>query len=162
MAWLGNEPCLETPWIYDFWGQPYKTQATVRRAMNELYSASPAAYPGNDDLGEMSSWYIFGALGMYPELPGSDILVLGSPLFPKAVLHLPDGEVTIEGNGASRDAPYVQSLMLDGRPWNQPWLRFGDIRHHGKLVYNLSPVPNTNWGSDPTNAPPSYSGTTQP
>ncbi len=91
MAWLGNEPSLETPWIYDFWGQPWNTQDIVRRAMTGLYSASYAAYPGNDDVGEMSSWYIFGALGMYPELPGSDILLVGSPLFPKAVLHLPGG-----------------------------------------------------------------------
>ncbi len=83
MAWLGNEPCLETPWIYDFWGEPYKTQSIVRRAMDELYSNNPIAYPGNDDLGEMSSWYIFSALGMFPELPGSDILVIGSHCSPK-------------------------------------------------------------------------------
>ena len=65
-AYLGNEPCLETPWIYDFLGQPWKTQSTVRRAITELYSPQDKGYPGNDDLGEMSSWYIFGALGMYP------------------------------------------------------------------------------------------------
>ena len=79
MSWVGNEPNLNAPWIYDFLGQPWKTQATVRRAMTELYSANDAAYPGNDDVGEMSSWYVFGALGMYPELPGSDILVLRQP-----------------------------------------------------------------------------------
>lgn len=157
-AWLGNEPCLETPWIYDFWGQPYKTQAVVRRAMTELYSAVPAAYPGNDDLGEMSSWYIFGALGMYPELPGSDILVTGSPLFPKAVLHLKNGEVTITGNGAAQNAPYVQSLTVNGQTWSQPWLHFSDISHGGKLVYDLSDAPDTDWGSDPTKAPPSFDG----
>ena len=156
MAWLGNEPCLETPWIYDFWGQPYKTQAIVRRAMNELYSGGPAAYPGNDDLGEMSSWYIFGALGMYPELPGSDILVLGSPLFPKAVVHLQNGEITIIGNGASKDAPYVQSLTVNGKRWNKPWLKFNDIRRRGRLDYNLGTAPNATWGSAASNAPPSY------
>jgi predicted alpha-1,2-mannosidase len=158
MAWLGNEPCLETPWIYDFWGQPYNTQSIVRRAMNELYSDNPAAYPGNDDLGEMSSWYIFSALGMYPELPGSDVLVLGSPLFPKAVVSLPSGDLTITAPGAAPHAPYLQSLKVNGKNWNKPWLRLADIQHHGKLAYILSTVPNTNWGSDPSNTPPSYNG----
>jgi predicted alpha-1,2-mannosidase len=157
MAWVGNEPCLETPWIYDFLGQPYKTQGTVRRVMTELYSSGDAAYPGNDDVGEMSSWYIFSALGMYPELPGSDILVLGSPLFSKAVLHLPNGDVTITGNGAAKDAPYVQSLTVNGQTSNKPWIRYSDISHGGTLTYDLSSTANTNWGSDPADAPPSYS-----
>ena len=100
-AYLGNEPCLETPWIYDFLGQPWKAQRIVRQAMTELYSAADLGYPGNDDLGEMSSWWLFGALGMYPELPGSDVLVCGSPLFPKVVLHLPGGDVTIIASGGA-------------------------------------------------------------
>jgi len=157
-AWLGNEPCIETPWIYDFWGRPDKTQSVVRRAMNELYSNKPAAYPGNDDLGEMSSWYVFAALGMYPELPGSDILVLGSPLFPKAVVHLESGDISITGDGAAKNAPYVQSLKVNGQTWNKPWLHFSDIRNSGTLDYNLSATPTTNWGSDPSDAPPSFDG----
>ena len=158
MAWLGNEPCLETPWIYDFWGEPYKTQNVVRRAMNELYANKPAAYPGNDDLGEMSSWYIFSALGMYPELPGSDILVIGSPLFSKAVVHLSSGDITITASGAADDAPYVQSLTVNGQPWDKPWLRLSDIRNGGTMAYTLSSTPNTSWGSDPSDAPPSFDG----
>lgn len=154
---LGNEPCLETPWIYDFWGAPYKTQAMVRRAMNELYSMQPNGYPGNDDLGEMSSWFVFGALGMYPELPGSDILVLGSPLFPAAVVHLEAGDITITATGAAKDAPYVQSLKVNGKTWNKPWLRLSQISDDGKLAYDLGTTPNTHWGSRPSEAPPSYS-----
>lgn len=156
--WLGNEPCLETPWIYDFWGQPYKTQSVVRRAMNELYSNGPIAYPGNDDLGEMSSWYVFSALGMYPELPGSDILVVGSPLFPKAVVHLKTGDITITANGAAKDAPYVQNLAINGQTWNKPWFRFSGIRNGATLAYDLSASPDINWGSAPSDAPPSYDG----
>ena len=156
-AYLGNEPCLETPWIYDFWGAPYKTQATVRRAMNELYSVQPNGYPGNDDLGEMSSWYVFGALGMYPELPGSDILVLGSPLFPTAVVHLKTGDITITAAGAAKDVPYVQHLKVNGMTWNKPWLRFSQISHGGTLSYDLGAAPNTHWGARSWNAPPSYS-----
>jgi predicted alpha-1,2-mannosidase len=155
-AYMGNEPCVETPWIYCFLGQPDKTQQVVRRVLTELYSSVPGGYPGNDDLGEMSSWYLWGALGMYPELPGSDVLVLGSPLFPKTVLHLKQGEVTIEGNGAAENAPFVQSLKLNGAAWNKPWIQFSDISHGGRLIYSLGPNPQKNWGSSPADAPPSY------
>jgi predicted alpha-1,2-mannosidase len=158
MAWVGNEPNLNMPWIYDFLGQPWKTQVTVRRAMTELYSAGYAAYPGNDDVGEMSSWYIFGALGMYPELPGSDVLVVGSPLFPKAVMHLPNGDVTIIGNGAAKDAPYVQSMVVNGQAWDKPWVRYSEISHGSTLTYDLGTTANTNWSCNLVNAPPSYSG----
>lgn len=156
-AYLGNEPCLETPWIYDFWGAPYKTQAMVGRAMTELYSAAPGGFPGNDDLGAMSSWYVFGALGMYPELPGSDILVLGSPLFPRAVMHLQTGDITITANGAAQDAPYVQSLKVNGHTWKKPWVRLPQICHDGTLAYDLGTTPNKHWGKRGWDAPPSYS-----
>ncbi|HTV39664.1 MAG TPA: GH92 family glycosyl hydrolase [Candidatus Sulfotelmatobacter sp.] len=160
MAWLGNEPCLETPWIYDFWGAPYKTQSVVRRAMTTLYSSDPIGYPGNDDLGEMSSWYVFGALGMYPELPGSDILVTGSPLFPKAVVHLQNGDITIIGNNAAPGAPYIQNLTINSKTWQKPWFRFTDVQN-GNLVYDLGSTPNTSWGSDAADAPPSYDAPAQ-
>ncbi len=156
-AYLGNEPCIETTWIYDFWGEPYKTQAVMRRAMTELYSSAPGGYPGNDDLGAMSSWYVFGALGMYPGLPGSDILVLGSPMFPKAVLHLQSGDITIAADGAGEDAPYVQSLRVNGKTWNKPWVRLSEITHGGTMDYTLGTKPNTNWGSKRSDAPPSHS-----
>ncbi len=155
-AYLGNEPCLETPWEYDFFGEPYKTQQIVREAMTRLYSWKPLGYPGNDDLGEMSSWYIFSALGMYPELPGSNILVIGSPLFQKAVIHLPSGNVTIIGNGAAKDAPYVQKLEVNGKSWSKPWIRFTDLSHGSTIKYELGSKPNKNWGIAPQDAPPSY------
>jgi len=151
---MGNEPSLETPWIYCFLGQPYKTQSVVRTIMTTLYSSGNNAYPGNDDLGEMSSWYLWSALGMYPELPGSNVLVLGSPLFPKTILHLKGGDVTIIGNGA--DAPYVQNLTVNGETWTKPWIRFSDISKGGTLVYTLASSPDSSWGSNYSDAPPSY------
>ena len=157
-AYLGNEPCLETPWEYCFLGQPYKTQNVVRQALTQLFSSAPQGYPGNDDLGEMSSWYVFATLGMYPELPGSDVLVLDSPLFPKAVLHLQTGDITILGQGAAANAPYVQSLTVNGQPWNKPWLRFPDIARGGTLAYTLDTTSNTNWGKNLSDAPPSFTG----
>lgn len=155
-AYMGNEPCLETPWIYCFLGRPYKTQQIVRRILTELYSSAPGGYPGNDDLGELSSWHVMAALGMYPELPGSDVLVLGSPLFPKAVLHLKGGDLVINANGAAKDAPYVRSLTVNGRTWNKPWIRFSDISGGGRMDFKLGASPNKRWGSDPADAPPSY------
>jgi predicted alpha-1,2-mannosidase len=154
-AYLGNEPCLETPWIYCFLGQPCKTQQVVHRALRELYSAQPDGYPGNDDLGELSSWYLFSALGMYPELPGSDVLVLNSPLFPRAVLHLAHGDVTINATGTDA-GPYVQSLNVNGQAWNHPWIRFADLSRSGILEYKLSAKPDASWASDLKNAPPSF------
>jgi predicted alpha-1,2-mannosidase len=156
MAYMGNEPCLETPWIYDFLGCPWKTQRVVRRIMTELYSAGNNGFPGNDDLGEMASWYVFGALGMYPELPGSDVLVFGSPMFEEAVIHLPKGDVTIRGAGAGKDAPYVQALDWKGAPWSKPWIRFADLETGGTLAFTLGSNPNPKWGSAPADAPPSY------
>jgi predicted alpha-1,2-mannosidase len=156
MSWVGNEPDLNMPWIYDFLGQPWKTQATVRRAMTELYGPGDDAYPGNDDVGEMSSWYVFGALGMYPELPGSDILVLGSPMFSKAVIHLPGGDATIIGKGAAANAPYVQSLKVNGEKTTKTWIRYADISHGGRIVYKLGTKPNTSWGTKSEDAPPSF------
>jgi putative alpha-1,2-mannosidase len=92
---------------------------------------------------------------MYPEIPGSDVLVLGSPLFPKAVLHLRNGDVTIVGHGAEQDRPYVQGLTVNGRAWQKPWVRFADISRGATLVYELSSAANTNWGTNPADAPPS-------
>lgn len=155
-VWMGNEPCLETPYIYDFVGQPFAAQRIVRVVMNVLYSAGPNALPGNDDLGEMSSWYIWGALGMYPELPGSNVLVLASPLFPKTVLHLKSGDVTINGNGAGANSMYVTGLSVNGNTWNKPWIRFSDISNGGTLDYTLSSTPDSSWAGSLSDAPPSY------
>ena len=118
-AFLGNEPTLETPWEYDWAGQPSKAQRVVREAMLSLYSATPGGYPGNDDLGELSSWYVFGALGLYPEIPGDDVLAVAGPLFPRVMLRLAGGEIQITARGAGDQAPYIQSMTVNGKPWTE-------------------------------------------
>jgi len=155
-AYMGNEPCSETPWIYSFLGEPYKTSAVVRQIITQLYSTAPGGLPGNDDLGQMSSWYVFAALGMYPELPGDDVLILNGPLFPQAVIHLTNGDVTITGGGAGDSAPYVQNLMVNGQASSADWIRFGNIANGGTLAFSMGTTPNTNWGANPLLAPPSY------
>jgi len=148
-ALLGDEPTLETPWLYDWLRRPWKTQAAVRRGLR-LFSPTPAGYPGNDDLGTLSAWYVFGALGMYPAQPGTETLALASPLFERAEVRLARARtLTIEGGGR-----YVRSLSLDGRPHRRPWLTFCEIARGGTLAYSPSTHP-TRWGQR-GQLPPSY------
>jgi predicted alpha-1,2-mannosidase len=157
-AFLGNEPTLETPWEYDWLGRPYRTQAVVRRALLELYDPSPTGYPGNDDIGEMSSWWVFSALGLYPQIPGEDVLALGSPLFREATVRLGGGGVLrIEAPRASRGTPYVRKLTINGRATQRPWLRYRRIGRGARLRFDLARRPDRSWGSSPADAPPSYS-----
>jgi predicted alpha-1,2-mannosidase len=156
-AFMGNEPSIEAPWEYDYAGAPYKTQQVVREIVNGLYVTGARGLPGNDDLGEMSSWYVFAALGMFPETPGTGTLVLASPLFPQIILHRPGGQVIqINAPGASASTYFVQSLNVNGLPATSPWLATSFIANGGTLDYTLSNSPNPAWGADPTDAPPSY------
>jgi predicted alpha-1,2-mannosidase len=159
-AVLGNEPSLGAPWIYDWLGQPFKAQATVRGAIRTLYSARPGGYPGNDDLGQLSSWYLFGALGLYPEVPGVGLLAVGSPLFPRASLRLHGGRLVISGHNASPEHPYVQDLRLNGQPYTRPWIPYCELAGGARLDYRLGSQPNPGWGSDPGVAPPSFDAST--
>ena len=155
-AFLGNEPTLETPWEYDWAGQPSKAQRVVRAAMLSLYSATPGGYPGNDDLGELSSWYVFGALGLYPEIPGDDVLAVAGPLFPRVMLRLAGGEIQITARGAGDQAPYIQSMTVNGKPWTHPWLRFADLARGAIIRFTMGSRANPRWGGNPGDAPPSY------
>ncbi|HUE35915.1 MAG TPA: GH92 family glycosyl hydrolase, partial [Candidatus Acidoferrum sp.] len=162
-AYLGNEPCSETPWIYNFLGEPWKTSDVVHRIMTQLFSTAPGGLPGNDDLGQMASLYVLAALGMHPEIPGDDVLVLNGPLFPQAVVHLTNGDVTITAENAGDNDPYVQSLTVNGRPSTASWIRYSQIANGGTLAFTLGTAPNTNWGCNPSDLPPSYTdGMTSP
>ncbi|MDF2272668.1 lectin [Streptomyces coacervatus] len=153
---LSNEPSVEIPWEYDYTGQPWKTQAAVRNAQQKLYFNAPVGSFGNDDLGAMSSWYVFSELGMYPETPGTDTLALGSPAFPSAQVTLPGGRtVRINAPQAAPDAPYVQSLQVKGKEWNTSWLTYQQFKGAGTIDFTLGTQPNTSWASDPSAAPPS-------
>jgi predicted alpha-1,2-mannosidase len=153
-ALLGNEPTLQTPWLYDWVGRPYRTQAAVRRALLTLYDTSPDGYPGNDDLGTLSAWYVFGALGIYPEVPGVGVLAIGSPLFGRAAIHLPHRRralIVADGQG-----PYVQALRLDGHAYGKPWTTYCALARGATLSFRLGPRPNRRWGAAAAAAPPSF------
>ncbi|MER7680377.1 lectin [Streptomyces sp. NPDC096934] len=161
-AWVGNEPSIELPWEYDYTGQPYKTQGTVRAIQDQIWANTPGGLAdGNDDLGAMSAWYVWSALGMYPETPGTSDLALGSPLFTQAVVTLPSGRtLTVNGNGAADNAPYVQSAAWNGSAWNNAFAPTTAITAGGTLDFTLGTSANTSWATAASAAPPSYAGDT--
>ncbi|MGH9028727.1 MAG: GH92 family glycosyl hydrolase, partial [Acidimicrobiales bacterium] len=183
--WAGDEPSLWTPWEYDFVGAPWRTQAVVRSVADDLYHDAPVNEPGNDDLGAMSSWYVWAAIGLYPVTPGTANLALASPLFPDVSFQLPSGHrLLLEAPKASASRPYVHSLAVSSPAerslasaatargcvpekgvrsassangnWQSPWLPASALTTGATLHYVLSGTPDRNWGAEPQNALPSY------
>jgi len=148
-AELNNEPSIGDPWLYDFVGEPWKTQSLVRGTLDSLWTNTPAGIPGNDDLGEMSSWYVWAALGVYPLYPGRADLVLGSPLFPEAEVERPGGRVVVRAKGAAQDSPYIGALKVDGVASDKPWLPASFALKGGTLDMTMAKTPNTKWGPPP-------------
>lgn len=144
----GNEPSHHVAYLYPYVGQAPKTQAWVRRIVDTLYSDAPDGLSGNDDCGQMSSWYVLSTLGFYPLTPGRPEYVIGSPLFPRATIRLPGGQdFTIEAPGVSSEAIYVQSATLDGKPHETARLRHASIVTGGRLVLEMGTEPNPKWGA---------------
>jgi predicted alpha-1,2-mannosidase len=155
-AFMGNEPCFAVPWAYDFAGAPWRTQQVIRQIQTHLYHPTPGGLPGNDDGGALSSWYVFSALGLYPEIPGVGGFVVGSPLFSSVTVRLAGGQtLQINAPGAADATPYVQSLHLDGQATTNLWMPWQTVEHGATLDFALSGNP-TSWGSNPADAPPSY------
>jgi predicted alpha-1,2-mannosidase len=157
----GNQPDQQAAYLYAWSGQPWKTQALVRRILDQLYGsdASGYAYPGMDDQGSTSSWYVLSAMGFYPVDPSTSDYILGSPIFDQVRLHLGNGKVfeIVARNNSARNM-YIQSATLNGKPWTKPWFSQADIANGGTLVFTMGPEPNKTWGADPRQAPPSMSG----
>ncbi len=154
-AELNNEPSIGAPWLYDYAGAPWKTQELVRRVLDTLWVDAPEGIPGNDDLGAMSGWAVWAALGLYPEAPGRAELVLGGPWFPKVVVRRPMGDVVLTAAGGGPGRPYVQALQLNGAPLQQPWVPESFALHGGRLDFTLGAAPNRTWGAAPAARPPS-------
>jgi putative alpha-1,2-mannosidase len=154
---MDNEPSLELPWEYDYVGKPYATQRTVRSIQDELWHNADNGIPGNDDLGTMSAWYVWSALGMYPMTPGTATLALGSPLFGGAVIHLGAGRsLRILGTDASPDRPYVRSATWNGASWAHAYVPPSAVTNGGSLVFRLASYPARRWAARAADAPPSY------
>lgn len=150
-----NEPVNHLIYMYDYAGQPWKAQARVRQAMTWLYQATPDGASGDDDTGQMSSWYIFSALGFYPACPADPIYFIGSPLFNKAVLHLQNGRTfTINAPNNGTQEFYIQGASLNGKSFDKTYISHTDIMNGGELDFNMGSAPDYQWGSSPESRPP--------
>jgi predicted alpha-1,2-mannosidase len=153
-AFLGNEPSLLAPWIHNWTGRPAKTQATVRRALDTLFPGGPAGLPGNDDLGALSSWSVWAALGLYPAIPGVGGVTVAGPVFPRAELALSrHHRLVVVARRAAPGRPYVRALRLGRSRLERPWIPWRRLARGGTLRFDLGPRP-TGWGA--SNPPPSY------
>jgi predicted alpha-1,2-mannosidase len=149
----GNEPDIQTPWLYNYLGRPYKTQETLRQIVTALWNSGTGGIPGNDDLGTMSAWYVFTAMGLYPQIPSRAELVLSAPLFPQVEIHRANGKIiVIDAPQATVQNKYVQSLTLNSQASNRAWVPDSLVRDGGRLAYVLGATPNTTWGA--TDVPP--------
>jgi predicted alpha-1,2-mannosidase len=160
----GNQPDQQAAYLYAWSGQPWKTQALTRRILADLYGsdASGYAFPGMDDQGSTSSWYVLSAMGFYPVDPSSPDYILGSPIFDRVRLHMGNGKVfEIVARNNSAQNMYIQSATLNGKPWTKPWFSHADIAKGATLVLTMGPEPNRTWGADPHDAPSSMSSETR-
>ena len=155
-AWLGNEPSLGTPWVYLSTGEPWRAQAIVRQALTTLYDDTPDGLPGNDDLGTMSAWFVWCAIGLYPQNPAVGYLDIGAPLFSSVTVRTPNGPVLeIAAPQSSPTNVYVEQLRLNGRRHDQSWI---GLPLHGRVRLDVAvgARPNAQWASGAGAAPPSF------
>ena len=156
----GNEPSHHTLYLFNYAGMPWKTQYMARKVMDEMYHDGPDGLCGNEDMGQMSAWYVLSAMGFYPVAPGQNVYVIGSPAFSKVVLHLDENyyntnKLVIEATGNSPANKYIQSATLNGEVLNRPWFSHDDIKNGATLTFQMGAEPNKTWGSRPEDAPPS-------
>ena len=152
----GNQPIQHAIYLYDYVGQPWKAQVRLRQVMNQLYQSTPDGFCGDEDTGQMSAWYVFSALGFYPMCPGTTEYLIGSPLFDRATIQLPNGKefvITADMNGPQR--PYIRRASLNGESFNRAYLTHEQITGGGELVFQMTSAPEHRWGSSPQSRPKS-------
>ena len=155
----GNQPVQHALYLYDWCGQPWKTQKYVREVMSRFYSSSPDGYCGDEDNGQTSAWYIFSALGFYPVCPASGQYAIGSPLFEKVSINLPSGARTvIRSRNCGDDKVYIKSLSVNGRNWSHNYLTHDQLKRGAKLLFIMSATPETGRGTRTEDLPYSYTG----
>lgn len=143
----GNQPTQHVPYLYNFSGQPWKSQKQVRLVTSNLYNATEKGYPGDEDQGQMSSWYVLSALGIYSVCPGTDEYVIGSPVFEKATITLENGKrFVIRADNNSSENVYIQSARLNGKLYDKNFINYLDIINGGELEFVMDDAPNLNRG----------------
>lgn len=154
----GNQPIQHMVYLYNYSGEPWKAQFHARNVMKRLYNATENGYPGDEDQGQTSSWYVLSALGFYSVCPGTDEYVMGSPLFKKATITLEDGKkFVIEANGNDAQNVYIQNATLNGKPFSRNYLKYSDITNGGILKMNMGAAPAKDRGTAKEDMPFSVS-----
>jgi predicted alpha-1,2-mannosidase len=154
----GNQPIQHMIYLYNYAGEPWKTQYWSREVMNRLYKPTPDGYCGDEDNGQTSAWYVFSALGFYPVCPGTDEYVLGAPLFKKATVELENGkQIVIKSDNNSADNKYVQELKWNQMPYGKNYINHFELLKGAELDFNMTASPNINRGNSSESYPYSYS-----
>ncbi len=163
----GNQPNMQAAYLFNYSGQPWKTQNWAREIMDKYYGDNPLnGWPGDEDQGQMGAWFVMSAIGLFQMEGGGSVkpfYEIGSPLFNKITIHLdkryyPGKTFVIEAKGCSSKNRYIQSATLDGKSFSKCWFYHSDLVDGGSLVLEMGPRPNRSWGSAPGDAPPSMSG----
>ena len=151
---MANEPSLHIPYLYNYAGQPWKTQKRIHTLLNQWFRNDLMGLPGDEDGGGTSAFVVFSMLGFYPVTPGMPVYNIGSPFFPYAKMTLSNGKTfEVEAKNSSAENKYIQSATLNGVEWNKPWFNHSDIENGGKLVLVMGNTANKAWGAN--NVPPS-------
>jgi len=163
--WAGNEPNLWAPWEYDASGSPWRTQQVVRKVLDTQYALTPNGEPGNDDVGALSAWYVWGSLGLYPITPGTGTLALATPAFPDVTVDLGNGHRLVVRTQGPTDG-YVRSARLAAghsapQTWSKPWLP-ASVVSGATLTLDTQSGSASHWGTAPADALPSYGTTAAP
>jgi len=154
----GNEPSHHVAYLYAYAGQPWRTQARLKQVMDTQYKPTPDGLAGNDDLGQMSAWYVFTALGFYPVAPGSNQYILGRPFVRKATLNLPNGKrFTVIADGLDDAHPYAGSVALNGKPLDRVYITHQELMAGGELRFAMQAQPNRDWPGAKAKSPYSMS-----
>ncbi|RZK81064.1 MAG: glycoside hydrolase family 92 protein [Pedobacter sp.] len=150
----GNQPVQHVPYLYTYAGEPWKTQQRVRAILSKLYNATEKGYPGDEDQGQMSSWYVISALGLYSVCPGTDEYVIGSPVFRKATITLENGKkFVVEASNNSTENVYIQSATLNGKSYSKNFIKHSDIMNGGTIKFEMGNKPETSRGISATDVP---------
>lgn len=150
----GNQPIQHMIYLYNYAGQPWKTQKWARKVMADLYSSTPDGYPGDEDQGQTSSWYVISAMGLYSVCPGTTEYVIGSPVFPKMTIQLENGKkLIIEAENNNAENVYIQSASFNGKPFTKNYLEYEDLMNGGTIRYQMGNTPALNRGILPEDRP---------
>jgi predicted alpha-1,2-mannosidase len=143
----GNEPSFHIPYLYNYAGQPWRTQRRIREIMDMWFDDKPMGIPGDEDGGGLCSWYVFSAMGFFPVTPGSGEYAIGSPFFESVKIELPGNKTfSVIAKKCSDKNKYIQSARLNGNELNRPFITHSDIVKGGKLQLVMGEKPNKNWG----------------